>query len=162
MLLRPRKFKYKNIFKRRSFRFSKIKTSIKLIYGNSGLLILQPLRLNSKQIYRIKLLVKKGSRKTDISKRKVWFNIFPHLPLSRKVTGSRMGKGTGKLSSWMTELPSGIFLFEYRNLRQGRAFYYFNQIRHRLSTKSRIITKSTFKNSLTLNTSYKITRSSYW
>ena len=98
MLLRPRKFKYKNIFKRRSLRTPKSRYSFKLKYGDLGLLILQPLRLNSKHIFRQKLLLKRGSRKYDITKRKVWFNIFPHVPLSRKVSGSRMGKGTGKLS----------------------------------------------------------------
>ena len=162
MLLRPRKFNYKNIFKRRFIRTSKIKNQIKLTYGNAGLLILQPLRLNNKQIYRKKLLIKKGSRRADTSKRKVWFNIFPHLPLSRKVTGSRMGKGTGKLSGWITELPSGIILFEYRNLRKGRSVYFFKQIQARLPVMSKILHSSTRYSSLTLKTSLKISHSSFW
>lgn len=162
MLLRPRKFTYKNIFKRRFIRTSKLKSQISLTYGSSGLLILQPLRLNNKQIYRKKLLIKKGSRRADTSKRKVWFNIFPHLPLSRKVTGSRMGKGTGKLSGWITELPAGTILFEYRNLRKGRSVYFINQIRSRLPVTSRVLHSSMQYSNLPLKTSSKISRSSFW
>lgn len=96
MLLRPRKFIYKNIFKRRTFRTPK-NNNIK--YGQYGLKLLQPVRLNNKQIFRIKLFLKKSSRKFDKTSRYVWFNLFPHLPLSKKVEGSRMGKGVGKLAS---------------------------------------------------------------
>lgn len=162
MLLRPRKFKYKNIFKRRSLRFSKIRTSIKLVYGDLGLMIMQPLRLNSKHIFRQKLLIKRGSRKYDITKRKVWFNIFPHIPLSRKVEGSRMGKGTGKLSGWITELPAGICLFEYKNLRTGRAEYYCNQVQSRLPVKSRILRRSTKRISLVLTTNKQVNSLQFW
>lgn len=95
MLLRPRKFNHKNIFKRRSFR--KQKTS-RLHYGQYAVQILKPLRLNSKQIFRYKLFLKKAVRKVDKTGRKAWFNIFPYLPLSKKVAGSRMGKGKGKLA----------------------------------------------------------------
>jgi len=162
LLLRPRKFKYKNIFKRRSFRFFKNSGSLNLRYGDVGLLIMQPLRLNSKHIFRQKLLIKKGSRKYDITKRKVWFNIFPHIPLSRKVEGSRMGKGTGKLSGWITELPAGIILFEYKNLRSGRAAYYCEQVKARLPVKSRIIKNLSQKTNLILTKGVRVSALNFW
>lgn len=162
MLLRPRKFKYKNIFKRRSLRFSKTIKSTNLCYGDMGLLILQPLRLNSKHIFRQKLLLKRGSRKYDITKRKIWFNIFPHIPLSRKVAGSRMGKGTGKLSGWITELPSGVLLFEYRNLRTGRSQYYCNQIISRLPVKTRLIHRYKSRTNLVLTKTRQVKSMKFW
>ena len=162
MLLRPRKFKFKNIFKRRSLRSPKSSTNFNLRYGDIGLLTLQPLRLNSKHIFRQKLLLKRGSRKYDITKRKVWFNIFPHIPLSRKVAGSRMGKGTGKLSGWITELPAGVFLFEYRNLRSGRAFYYSKQIISRLPIKTRIVKRYNGYSNLVLTPSKKVMNMNFW
>jgi large subunit ribosomal protein L16 len=94
LLLRPRKFTYKNIQKRRSL--NKL-VNKKLTYGNVGLLLTQPLRVNSRQIFRYKLFLKKASRKKDKTLRMLWFNAFPHLPVTRKVLGSRMGKGKGKL-----------------------------------------------------------------
>jgi large subunit ribosomal protein L16 len=95
MSLRPRKFTFKNRHKRRSLINFKKTT---LSYGNFGLRILQPLWVNSKQVFRYKLFIKKSARRADKTSRKVWFNLFPHLPLTRKVEGSRMGKGKGKLA----------------------------------------------------------------
>ena len=95
MLLRPRKFTHKSTFKRR--RFVTFKKAA-LNYGQFGLRILQPLWVNSKQIFRYKLLLKKAAKRADKTSRKVWFNLFPHIPLTRKVEGSRMGKGKGKLA----------------------------------------------------------------
>ena len=136
MVLRPRKFKFKNIQKRRSSRYSK---PVRLLYGQIGLFILQPLRLTGKKIYRFKLFLKKSSRKSDKTLRFFWFHIFPHIPVSRKVSGSRMGKGKGKNAAWAIELPSGVTLFEFKNLRAGRAIYFCKQAMHKLPVESRII-----------------------
>ena len=70
-----------------------------LSYGDSGLITLSPLRLPAKQIFKIKIFLKKAIKRSDYTKRLVWFNTFPHLPLSRKAKGVRMGKGTGKLAA---------------------------------------------------------------
>ena len=96
MLLRPRKFNFKNRHKSRSlFSFPK---NLKLNFGQQGLQILQPMNISGKNLFRIKIFIKKGARRTDKTSRKVWLNAFPHLPLTKKVSGSRMGKGKGKLS----------------------------------------------------------------
>ena len=62
MLLRPRKFKYKNLHKRRRFRFN---TKTRLNFGQVGIRLLQPLRLNSKQMFRYKLFLKKAAKRSD-------------------------------------------------------------------------------------------------
>lgn len=159
MLLRPRKFVYKNIFKRRSL--PKIKNN-NLIVGMYGLKLLQPMRLNSKHIFRIKLFLKKSSRKFDLTMRFVWFNLFPHLPLSKKIKGARMGKGTGKLATWFTELPSGIVLFEFKNMRSGRALFFSTQIQYKLPVKTRILSLNIKKASLPLKKSKHISSMLFW
>ena len=135
MLLRPRKFFYKNFQKKRSFTFFK---RLKLSYGIAGLYLLQPLKLTSKQIFKYKLFLKKSTRKSDKTLRFMWFNIFPHLPLTRKVEGSRMGKGKGKLSTWLIEISAGNYLFEFKNLRPGRLKYFLSQISLRLPSKTQV------------------------
>ena len=96
MILQPRKFKYKLRQKVRSMPIFSRK--LKLNFGQAGLVLLKPLRFNSKHIFRLKLFIKKAARRSDNTKRKVWFNAFPHLPLTKKIIGARMGKGKGKLS----------------------------------------------------------------
>jgi len=53
-----------------------------------------------------------------------------------------MGKGVGKLASWFMELPAGICIFEFKNLRPGRASYFARQIQHRLPAKTKFLTRT--------------------
>jgi ribosomal protein L16/L10AE len=77
----------------------------------------------------MKVTLKKAIRKPDHTKRYVWFNTFPHLPLTKKPKGMRMGKGVGKLNAWQTQLRGNSFIFEFKNLRPGRAVKFFKKLR---------------------------------
>lgn len=136
MILQPRKFKYKSIQKGRK---AHTPSSVTLSYGTAGVALLRPLRISAKRIFRLKLFLKKSSRKSDITKRAYWVSAFPHLPLSRKPKGMRMGKGVGKLSYWYTQVRSGKFIVEFKNLRLGRVQYYGNQVRHKLPVPGQLI-----------------------
>ena len=137
--MRPRKFIFKKMFKRRSFLFPQNNF---LNYGEMGLQILQPLRMHAKRMFRLKLFLKRSSRKVDKTRRQLWFNLFPHLPLTKKVKGSRMGKGSGKPKLWVTCLPSGLTLFEFRNLRYGRFLYFSQQLAHKLPVATKTLIRS--------------------
>lgn len=133
MLLQPRKFKYKTRQKKRSIKFP---TSPSLRYGRCGVILQSPLRITAKRVFRLKLFLKRSSRKADITKRSFWVFVFPHLPLSRKPKGMRMGKGVGKLSTWYTEIGAGNALIEFKNLRIGRAEHFQKQVAHKLSPET--------------------------
>lgn len=136
LLLQPRKFYFKHRQKKRQC--SSFKERF-LTFGSAGLKILQNLRLNSKQIFRLKIYLKKSVRKSDFTKRKVWFNSFPHLPLSKKSKGIRMGKGVGKLSIWFSQVSAGVFLLEFKNLRFGRVVFFSKQVATRLAVRTKIV-----------------------
>lgn len=144
MLLRPRKIKWKNSQKKRSHKFTKSKyiTNSKLVYGQIGL---KNLNCNylfyNKYLFKLKIFLKKAIRRSAITNRHLWINIFPHLPITKKVIGSRMGKGKGKLSVWAAKIPFGITFIEFRNVRVGRGYYFFLQVIYRLSGLFRIIFK---------------------
>lgn len=160
MILRPRKFKFKNIQKRRKNTFIPHKGSLR--YGQAGLILLQPLRLKNKQIFRFKLFLKKAAKRSDKTTRKSWITAFPHIPLSKKVEGSRMGKGKGKLATWVAELSAGVILFELKNLRPGRALYFIKQVRFRLPVKSKVLTHYNKYVGLPINHSRKISFFTLW
>ena len=133
MILQPRKFKFKS---RQKQRRAHTPSPSKLSYGTAGLAILRPLRISAKKIFRLKLFLKRSSRKSDITKRAFWVSVFPHLPLSRKPKGMRMGKGAGKLANWYTQIRAGKPIVEFKNLRFGRAKYYSKQVAHKLPVPS--------------------------
>ena len=141
MLLQPRKFKYKTKQKSRSV----LKwTYTTLNYGDIGIKTLTPLRMSSRQIFRMKVLLKKAVRKPDLTRRLVWFNTFPHLPLTKKSKGMRMGKGAGKLNAWQTQLRGGSFIFEFRNLRPGRALFFFKKMAVKFPSKTKVFFRSSY------------------
>lgn len=101
------------------------------------MLLLNPTQLTSHHLFRLKLFLKRASRKSDYTKRFVWLHAFPHLPLTRKPTGTRMGKGKGKLESWVTNVYSGIIFAEFKNLRRGRSLYFMKQLTFKLGIRTR-------------------------
>lgn len=157
--MRPRKFIYKSKYKNRSLKFSK---NSKLSFGCAGLLLLQPIKLNSKQLFRYKLFLKKAYKRSDKTLRYVWFNMFPHLPITKKVKGSRMGKGKGKLSGWSISLSSGLFILEFKNLRPGRLNYFTHQLQHKLVSKSRLVWRNSKFIKLTITNIVKIRYNATW
>ena len=60
--------------------------------------------------------------------------MFPHMPLTKKPKGMRMGKGAGKLNAWQIQICGGVFVFEFRNLRLGRAVHFFKTIATKIPT----------------------------
>ena len=160
LILQPRKFRYKLRQKIRSIPFVSRKS--KLNFGQGGLVVTQPLRFNSKNIFRLKLFIKKAARRSDNTKRKVWFNAFPHLPLTKKIIGARMGKGKGKLALWFTQVPTGHTLIELKNLRNGRLLYFLKQVQHKLKSSSKIIFRSKQKVINSSLGSDKIHFQSFW
>ena len=134
MILNPKFVKHKKYQKGRIYKnFYKY---VKLKYGTSGLMLLRNMQLTSKQLFKFKVLLKRGSRKADFTKRFLWVSVFANMPITRKVQGSRMGKGKGKQSSWNLICKGGTSLFEYKNLRYGRSVYFFKQIQFRLNAPS--------------------------
>jgi len=147
MLLRPRRTLYKSSHKKRSLKFNIKKKIIKqesnkLIYGQFGLKnINTDFYLYNKYLFKIKIFLKKSVRRSNITNRKLWINIFPHIPVTKKVIGSRMGKGKGKPSNWSAKIPAEIIFIELRNTRPGRSNYFLNQIKYKLPGKFIIIKK---------------------
>ena len=67
-----------------------------LNYGQFGLNALQPERIIGKQIEAARVALTRYMKRTG----KVWTRIFPNIPVSKKPTEVRMGKGKGSPEFW--------------------------------------------------------------
>ena len=139
ILLQPRKFFRKHKQKKRSV--LKWRYQSFLNYGDCGIKVVRPLRMSSQQIFRMKILLKKAIKKSESTRRYIWFNTFPHLPLTKKAKGMRMGKGVGKLNTWHMHLKGGSFVLEFKNLRFGRSIYFFKKVKIKLAMPTIIFFK---------------------
>jgi large subunit ribosomal protein L16 len=163
LLLQPRHFRFKRKQKNRSMISFNTNYHHKLLnFGSSGLMLLKPAQLTSDQIFRFKLFLKRASRKSDYTRRFVWFHAFPHLPLTKKPTGTRMGKGKGKLECWMTSVSGGTTLIEFKNLRYGRSKYFMKQMTHKLGLPTKYIFNTNTFFDFPLKLSKKIFFKTFW
>ena len=107
-----------------------------LNFGTFGLKALEPGILNGKQIEAARRAITRKIKR----KGKVWIRVFPNIPVTKKPTGSRMGKGKGSVSHWITKIKGGSILFEicgginfYSNLEALKA------ASHKLPIKTEIL-----------------------
>jgi large subunit ribosomal protein L16 len=159
VLLRPRRFLYKSFQKKRSIKTNAknpllSKSSLKfllkqklsqgnhLVYGQYGLQNnIHEFFLYGKYIFRIKLFLKKSIRRSNVTNRFLWIKIFPNIPITKKVIGSRMGKGKGKNSNWATKIPPKSIFVELKNVRKGRVKYFLQQVVYKLPGNHILLTK---------------------
>ena len=73
-----------------------------------------------------------------------------------------MGKGKGKLDDWGSELPAGIHIVEFKNLRFGRSKYFLKQLSFRLGSNTLVNLDSTRISKLPLNKLPNIQYHSFW
>ena len=79
-----------------------------LNYGEFGLKAIQPERIIGKQIEAARVALTRHMKRTG----KVWSRIFPNIPVSKKPTEVRMGKGKGSPEFYACRVKPGRILFE--------------------------------------------------
>ena len=81
-----------------------------LHFHEHGIYALEPIRLTAAQIEAARLtLVRTIGRKGTSIK----LQVFPHIPVTKKPLGVRMGKGKGNVDHFVAFVKAGKMLFEY-------------------------------------------------
>ena len=94
---------------------------------------MQPDRIVSKQIEAARVSLTRYMKRTG----KVWLRIFPNIPVSKKPTEVRMGKGKGSPEFWVCRVKPGRIIFEVDGIRESVA----REALYKASTKLPIKTK---------------------
>ena len=105
-MLQPARTKYRKAHKGRIH--GKAFRCDKLNFGAYGLKALQPERIISKQIEAARVALTRHMKRAG----KVWTRVFPNIPVSKKPTEVRMGKGKGATEFWVCRVKPGRILFE--------------------------------------------------
>jgi len=72
---------------------------------------------------------------------RVWINVFPDLPVSKKPTEVRMGKGKGTPEFWACRVKPGRVLFEVDGIDEVTAREAMRLAAAKLSVKTRFIAR---------------------
>ena len=79
-----------------------------LAYGDYGLVALEPAWIKSNQIEAARIAMTRFIKRGG----KVWIDIFPHKPITKKPQDSRMGSGKGAVEYWAAVVKPGRVMFE--------------------------------------------------
>ena len=105
-MLQPARTKYRKAHKGRIH--GKAYRCDKLNFGEYGLKALQPERIIANQIEAARVALTRHMKRTG----KVWTRVFSNIPVSKKPTEVRMGKGKGAPEFWVCRVKPGRILFE--------------------------------------------------
>ena len=105
-MLQPKKTKYRKAHKGRIRGLAK--GGFSLNFGSYGLKALEPERITSRQIEATRRAITRHMKRAG----RVWIRIFPDVPVSKKPTEVRMGKGKGSPEFWAARVKPGRVMFE--------------------------------------------------
>ena len=104
--MQPARTKYRKAHKGRIH--GKASRCDKLNFGEYGIKAIQPDRIISNQIEAARVALTRYMKRTG----KVWTRVFSNIPVSKKPTEVRMGKGKGTPEFWVCRVKPGRILFE--------------------------------------------------
>ena len=114
-MIQPARTKYRKAHKGRIH--GKASRCDKLNFGEYGMKALQPDRIISNQIEAARVALTRYMKRTG----KVWTRIFSNIPVSKKPTEVRMGKGKGTPEFWVCRVKPGRILFEVDGVTESVA-----------------------------------------
>ena len=105
-MLQPKRTKFRKAFKGRIHGNAKGGTALN--FGAFGLKALEPERITARQIEACRRAITRHIKRQG----RVWIRIFPDVPVSKKPTEVRMGKGKGSPELWVVRVKPGRIMFE--------------------------------------------------
>jgi large subunit ribosomal protein L16 len=114
-MLSPKKTKYRKQFKGRIHGNSKGGTALN--FGSYGLKAIEPERITARQIEAARRAITRQMKRQG----RVWIRIFPDVPVTKKPTEVRMGKGKGAVEFWAAKVKPGRIMFEIDGVEEDVA-----------------------------------------
>ena len=105
----------------------------RITYGEYGLIASEPGWITSNQIEAARVAMTRSIRRGG----KVYIDIFPHKPVTKKPAEVRMGSGKGAPEYWVAVVKPGRVLFEIEGISPANAKEAMRLAAHKLPIKTR-------------------------
>ena len=109
-----------------------------IAYGEYGLIAQEPCWITANQIEAARIAMTRYIKRGG----KVWVNIFPHKPISKKPAETRMGKGKGAPEYWVAVVKPDRVLFEMAGVTEEQAREALRLAAHKLPIKCKFAKKA--------------------
>jgi large subunit ribosomal protein L16 len=107
----------------------------KVTFGEYGIQAITPAYVTNRQIESARIAMTRHIKRGG----KVWINIYPDRPLTKKPAETRMGSGKGSPEWWVANVKPGRVLFEVSGVSEELAREALTRAIHKLPLKARII-----------------------
>ena len=134
-MLMPKKVKYRR--QHRGRMKGKARRGNTLLYGEYGLLALDPAWITSRQIEAARIAMTRHIKRGG----KVWIRIFPDKPVTAKPAETRMGSGKGAPEYWVAVVKPGRMLFELAGVDVETAKEAMRLASHKLPIRTKFIVR---------------------
>jgi len=118
-------------------RTGKAKGGTKVEFGDYGLQALTSAYVTNRQIEAARIAMTRHLKRGG----KVWINIYPDRPLTKKPAETRMGSGKGSPEWWVANIKPGRVMIEVTFPDDKVARQALERAMHKLPMKCRIITR---------------------
>ena len=107
-------------------------------FGDYGLLALAPGWITNRQIEAARVAMTRHIKRGG----KVWINIFPDKPFTKKPAETRMGSGKGNPEGWVAVVKPGRVMFELSGVAEPVARQAMDRAAHKLPIRSKFIVRA--------------------
>ena len=109
----------------------------RVVFGEFGIQATESAYVTNRQIEAARIAMTRHIRRGG----KVWINIYPDRPLTKKPAETRMGSGKGSPEWWVANVKPGRILFELSYPDEETARAALTRAIHKLPIKARIVTR---------------------
>ncbi len=134
-MLQPKRTKFRKAHKGRIH--GNAKGGHSLNFGAYGLKAIEPARITARQIEAARRAITRHIKRSG----RVWIRIFPDVPVSKKPTEVRMGKGKGSPEFWVCRVKPGRIMFELDGVPADLARVAFERAAAKLPIHTRFVTR---------------------
>ncbi len=134
-MLQPKRTKFRKAHKGRIKGAAKGGTSLN--FGSHGLKATTPERVTARQIEAARRVITRHMKRAG----RVWIRVFPDVPVSKKPTEVRMGKGKGSPEYWACRVKPGRIMFEVDGVPADDAHQALKLAAAKLPVQTRIVSR---------------------
>ncbi len=139
-MLVPRRVKFRK--QHHPKRTGMAKGGTELAFGDYGIQALEARYVTNRQIESARIAMTRHMRRGG----KVWINIYPDRPLTKKPAETRMGSGKGSPEWWIANVKPGRVMFELSGVADDVAREALRLAIHKLPMKCRVVSREAGEN----------------
>jgi large subunit ribosomal protein L16 len=132
-MLLPKKTKFRKHHRGRRAGLSTGQTTVQ--FGEYGLKALEAGWLTNRQIEAARIAMTRKIKRGG----KVWINVFPDKPYTKKPAETRMGSGKGSPEGWVAVVKPGRVMFELAGVPETLAKEALRLAGNKLSVKTKVV-----------------------